>query len=145
MFGFTRSNALDDASTFHRQVERLFNEFWRDLPTRPVSDRTPSFQVHATDDAWRIDVPLPGIDPQHIRLEAAGNALSLRAEEPGQNGSPVYVQQTIALPPFLDPDRITASHRHGMLRLTVPLKDSVKPRPVTIDRADEPPRITAPA
>ena len=34
---------------------------------------------------------------------------------------------------FLDIDKLTASHRHGMLRLTLPLKESVKPRRVQID------------
>ena len=34
---------------------------------------------------------------------------------------------------ILDLEKLTASHRHGMLRLTLPLKESVKPRRVQID------------
>ena len=37
------------------------------------------------------------------------------------------------IPQFLDVDKLTASHRHGMLRLTLPLKESVKPRRVQIE------------
>jgi len=36
------------------------------------------------------------------------------------------------IPQFLDVEKLTASHRHGMLRLTLPLKESVKPRRVQI-------------
>ena len=35
------------------------------------------------------------------------------------------------LKPYLP--KLTASHRHGMLRLTVPLKESVKPRRIQIE------------
>ena len=32
-----------------------------------------------------------------------------------------------------DLEKLTASHRHGMLRLTLPLKESVKPRRIQIE------------
>jgi hypothetical protein len=43
-------------------------------------------------------------------------------------------------------DKIGATHHHGMLRLTVPLKESVKPRRVQIDtEATEQKRLTTAA
>lgn len=77
---------------------------------------SPPFRVHTCNDSWRIDVPLPGIDPQHVELEAAGNS------------------------------KIGASHRHGMLQLTLPLKENVKPRRIDIEGAsDGQKRLTAAA
>jgi HSP20 family protein len=140
MFGLTRWNSFDDVFNFQREMDRLFNQFWTDLPTRtPVSSApagsSSSFQVQATDDGWRVDVPLPGIDPKDVSLEVAGNNLTIRAEIPGegkdQNVS--RYEQTLVIPQFLDLDKLTASHRHGMLRLTLPLKESVKPRRVQIE------------
>ena len=139
MFGLTRWNSFDDVFNFQREVDRLFNQFWSDLPTRTPTGSSPSFQVHATDDGWRVDVPLPGIDPKDVSLEAAGSNLTIRAEIPGegrdQNGS--RYEQTLTVPQFLDLDKLTASHRHGMLRLTLPLKDSVKPRRIQIETQAE--------
>ena len=139
MFGLTRWNSFDDVFNFQREVDRLFNQFWSDLPTRTPTGSSPSFQVHATDDGWRVDVPLPGIDPKDVSLEAAGSNLTIRAEIPGegrdQNGS--RYEQTLTVPQFLDLDKLTASHRHGMLRLTLPLKESVKPRRVQIETEAE--------
>ena len=40
------------------------------------SGSSPAFQVNATDDRWRIDVPMPGIDPKDVTLDVAGNTLS---------------------------------------------------------------------
>ena len=140
MFGLTRWNSFDDVFNFQREMDRLFNQFWTDLPTRtPVSSApagsSSSFQVQATDDGWRVDVPLPGIDPKDVSLEVAGNNLTIRAEIPGE-GKDTNVsryEQTLIIPQFLDLDKLSASHRHGMLRLTLPLKESVKPRRVQIE------------
>jgi HSP20 family protein len=139
MFGLTRWNSFDDVFNFQREVDRLFNQFWSDLPTRTTggsaTGSSPSFQVHTTDDGWRIDVPMPGIDPKDVSLEVAGNNLTIRAKIPGEgkDKNVSYYEQTVMIPQFLDLEKLSASHRHGMLRLALPLKDSVKPRRVQIE------------
>ncbi len=84
MFGLTRWNSFDDVFNFQREVDRLFNQFWSDLPTRTPAGSSPSFQVNTTDDGWRVDVPLPGIDPKDVSLDVAGNSLTIRAEIPNE-------------------------------------------------------------
>ena len=135
MFGLTRWNSFDDVFNFQREVDRLFNQFWSDLPSRTAPGSSPSFQVQATDDGWRVDVPMPGIDPKDVSLEVAGNNLTIRAEVSGEgiDKNVSYYEQTLMIPQFLDLEKLTASHRHGMLRLTLPLKESVKPRRVQIE------------
>ena len=132
---FTRWNSFDDVFNFQRDVDRLFNQFWSDLPTRTAAaSSSPSFQVNTTDDGWRVDVPLPGIDPKDVSLEVAGNNLTIRAESSieGNDRNVSRYEQTLVIPQFLDLEKLAASHRHGMLRLTLPLKDSVKPRRVQV-------------
>ena len=135
MFGSTRWNSFDDVFNFQREVDRLFNQFWSDLPTRTAAGSSPSFQVNATDDGWRVDVPLPGIDPKDVSLEVAGNNLTIRAEVPSEDRDQNVsrYEQTFTVPQFLDIEKLSASHRHGMLRLTLPLKESVQPRRVQIE------------
>ena len=137
----TRLNRVDDVFDFQRAVDRLFNDFWSDLPTRTATTNgaASSFQVNATDDGWRIDIPIPGIDPKDVNLDVAGNTLSIRAEATGEdkNMSFARYEQSFTIPQFLDLEKLSASHRHGMLRLTLPLKDSVKPRRIQIDTQDE--------
>ena len=120
-----------------------FNQFWNELPTRTATpsspSSSPSLHVTAVDDGWRVDVPLPGIDPKDVALEVAGNNLSIRAEalSEGKDQTVTRYEQTLVIPQFLDIEKLTASHRHGMLRLTLPLKDSVKSRRVQIETAAE--------
>src|SRR6185436_14153739 len=100
MFGLTRWNSFDDVFNFQREVDRLFNQFWSDLPTRTATasatGSSQSFQVNTTEDGWRIDVPMPGIDPKDVTLDAAGNTLSIRAEvrsDENDNNPTRYEQQ----------------------------------------------------
>jgi len=64
-----------------------------------------------------------------------GVPLSIRAEVRSDENdkNPTRYEQQFNIPPFLNLEKLTASHRHGMLRLTVPLKESVKPRRIQIE------------
>jgi HSP20 family protein len=137
MVGLTRWTPFEDVFNFQREVDRFFNQFWSDLPTRTAAgSSSSSFHVTTTDEGWRIDVPMPGIDPKHVNIEAAGTTLSIRAEVPGddKDAPGTRFEQTLTIPQFLDVDKLTASHWHGMLRLILPLKDSVKPRRIQIEQ-----------
>jgi HSP20 family protein len=137
----TRWNPVDDVFNFQREVDRLFNQFWSDLPSRPATTNgsTPSFHVNASEDGWRVDIPIPGIDPRDVSLDVAGNTLSIRAESSSadKDASVGRYEQSFTIPPFLDLEKLSATHRHGMLRLMLPLKESVKPRRVQIETQDE--------
>ncbi len=115
MFGLTRKSPFEDVFNFQQEVDRLFNQFWSDLPTRTPVGGSPSFQVNATDDGWRIDVPMPGVDPRHVTLEVAGSTLNIRAEVPGdKDNNGARYEQTLSIPQFLDVEKLSASHRHGI-------------------------------
>ena len=134
MLGMTRWNSVDDFFTFQRQLESVFDQFWNELPVRTAAGHSPSFQVTTTNDGWRVDVPLPGIDPRNVNLDVAGHRLTIRAEQPAENdAAAVRFEQSFTVPQFLDVERISASYRHGMLQLTLPVKESVKPRRIQID------------
>ena len=138
MFGLTRWSPFDDIFTFQREADRLFDQFWRDLPTRTGAGWSPgAFQVHTSDEGWRVDVPMPGIDPQYVNLEVTGSTLHIRAEVPGERNATTRYERSLSVPQFLDVERIGAAYRHGMLQLTLPLKESVRPRRIQIDTTGE--------
>jgi HSP20 family protein len=139
MFRMTRVSPYDELFNFQREVDRLFNQFWTDLPARTASAQASQFHATSNDDGWKIDVPMAGIDPQHVEIEATGNTLNIRAQEPGDKkaGGRVLFEQTLTVPQFLDLEKVSATHRHGMLQLTIPVKESVKPRRVQIAVGDQ--------
>ena len=129
---FNPNNPFDNFFQFQREIDRMFDQFWSDLPARTTNARS-SFNVDASNDEWRIDVPLPGIDPKNVSLDVAGNTLTVRAHEPKTDKRQERrYEQTLTIPQFLDIDKLSASHRHGMLELTIPIRESVKPRKIQI-------------
>jgi HSP20 family protein len=139
MFGQTRRSPFEDIFNFQREADRLFNQLWSELPSRTTGSTVNyPFQVHTSPESWEIELPMPGIDPKQVAIDVAGSTITVRAEQNGgrYDGETRY-EQTMTVPQFLDLDKITATHRHGMLVLTLPLKDSVKPRRVQIDGVAE--------
>ena len=147
MFGMPRWTSFDDVFNLHREVDRLFNQAWSEMPLRTAVNASPSipFTVRSTEEGWRIDVPLPGIDPNDVHVEAAGSNVSIRVESPrdDKSGSQTRFEQTLAVPQFADLDKLNATHKHGMLSLEIPIKDSVKPRRIEIRAQDEQKQLTA--
>ena len=135
MFGQTRWNSSEDVFNFQRGADRLFSQSWADVPARAfLSTQSYPFQVHTAEDNWRIEIPIPGIDPATVNLEVAGNTIVVRSEqEGGRNDGATQWEQTLTLPRILDLAGIRATHRHGLLVLTVPLKENVKPRRIQIE------------
>jgi len=115
MFNLSRWTPFEDVFNFQGEVDRFFNQFWSDLPARVAANSSASFKVTTTDDGWRIDLPMPGIDPNDVSIEAAGTTLSIRAELPGdtKDRPAARYEQTLTIPQFLDVDKLTASHWTG--------------------------------
>ena len=135
MFGQTPWNSFEDIFNFQRDADKLFSQLWSEMPAR--SNRpavTYPFQVHTSPDNWQIEIPMPGVDPKQVSIDVAGTTITVRVEQNGgRYDGETRFDQSMTVPQFLDLDRIVATHRHGMLMLTLPLKDSVKPRRVEIE------------
>ena len=84
MFNLNRQSPFDELFDFQRD---------RRPHVQPVLERSADPHgvlvgglVPGEHHAGRLadQVPLPGIDPEHVNLEVAGNTLSIRAEVPGE-------------------------------------------------------------
>src|SRR5215203_1958278 len=103
-------NAFDNLFALQREFDRMFNQFWTDLPASTTNAGS-SFQVQSDDDYWRIDVPLPGIEPKNVSVEVAGSTLTIRAGNAGADAREdrrrYQYEQTLTVPQFLDIERIS--------------------------------------
>jgi len=98
-------------------------------------------------DAWRdgdrfiVEFDLPGVNEDSLDLNVERNALTVRAERPDldQNREMVSAERPrgvfsrqLFLGENLDADKIEASYRDGVLRLTIPVAEKAKPRRIEI-------------
>jgi HSP20 family protein len=85
---------------------------------------------------------MPGIHKDALGLEVRGNVIRISGKKTIDYGSNASVHRrervagsfdrTISLPVRLDPDRVTAEYRDGMLALSLPRAESDKPKAIKI-------------
>ena len=131
---------------FQDDWERLFG--WRGFPeTTGLFDRTdsPAIDVVETEEGCEIWADVPGLDRKDIELSIAANVLTLRGEkkspDKGEKGQDrLYrdetwtgtFQRSLSLPDSVDPDKVSAEFRDGVLKVTVLKKAEHKPRQIPV-------------
>lgn len=103
---------------------------------------TPLADVETTEDAYTIYAEMPGVDKSTLEIVVDKGELTIvgrrRIEPPA--GEPVYLEirqadfrRVYELDPAVDATKITAHIDQGVLTLTLPKAESVKPRKITVD------------
>ncbi|CAN5460829.1 HSP20 family small heat-shock protein [soil metagenome] len=99
-------------------------------------------------DAWRdgsqfvVELDLPGIDPGKLDIDVERNVLTIRAERlshmpdaanavAAERPWGVFSRQLV-LGDALDTEKVDADYTAGVLRLTIPIAESAKPRKINI-------------
>lgn len=126
----------DPLTSFRRQVDRLFDDFLAPLESRSFSNATsagawPSLDVHETDQAYRVTAELPGLEQKDVEVTLSDNALVIsgekRAEHKEEDGGRTYAERTfgrfqriVPLEAEIDPDKVEASFKNGVLTVEAP-------------------------
>ena len=137
MADLLRWNPFDElrrfAETFDALTDRRGSRSaWVDSPYAAVS---------TVDDGYRVRIPLPGIAPENIALEVAGRSLRVRAIERESDTEVMLYEEVMTLPASVDAEKIGATFRHGLLELTLPYQEAVKPRRIAIT-TEKPKQLT---
>ena len=128
---------FQDLYRLQREVNRLFSDV-----TEPA-ERFPALNLWSSDDEAVVMVELPGVDPKKVDLSVVGHVLTLqgeRAEEPGVKAEAYHRRErstgafarSVRLPFDVESDKVQARYEHGVLRITLPRKESTKPRRIAI-------------
>ena len=114
---------------------------------RALSHRSfPAINVGSTPDAVEVLALAPGITPDALQITIDKGLLVIAGErkddetEPAGDNTAVYAQErfkgafrrVISLPDDIDPARIDATCRDGILRVTVARREASRPRQITV-------------
>ena len=99
-------------------------------PTRLIgaAPQVFGFDIQRTDSGYRVEVPVAGYKPEDIAVSVEDNQLTVQ----GKNDKRQFTRQLI-LPDEIDADKIQASVDHGLLTLSLPLHEKVKPRQIQVN------------
>lgn len=101
----------------------------------------PPADVEETDDAYRVEVDLPGVNKDDITLELDAGELSVHGEVTEKERTGVVRQRTrrtgrfdyrVTLPQDTDEEHVSAELADGVLTVTVPKAEKAKPRRIEI-------------
>jgi len=152
MLGTTRWSPFAELASLHRDLDslfgRVFGESGRQQMSSGTAAFTPAADVVRAADKWMICMALPGVDPRNVEVDIFDRTLRVRGERtPGSSldgVEPVLseisygrFEREFTLPEDIDPEKVQAAYRHGMLELTLPLKEGAKPRRIEIETAPE--------
>lgn len=88
----------------------------------------PAIHAEEGEDGYRVSMDLPGVPRDGLDVEVADRTLTVRAERaPGWR-----YERALTVPDTIDLDRLGAELRDGVLYLTLPKREQVKPRKVAI-------------
>jgi HSP20 family protein len=139
-----RRNRGQGVRTLRDEMDRLFEDFFASAPERTGRGVwSPMVDVREDENNFYIEAELPGMSKEDIHLEVEQNSLSIKGErkfekkDEGENYHFVErsygsFYRSFTLPKNVNADGIAAEYKDGVLTVTVPKVEEVKPKKVEI-------------
>jgi HSP20 family protein len=135
----TQQQQWDPLADLERMLNRL-PESWTGMA--PIQEAfVPLADVEETDDAYVVDLELPGVDKSDIDIAVMNRRLTISGERKERERTGVLRRQTrtvgqfyfeIVLPEDVDPSNISASLDDGVLTVRVPKAKTEQARHIEV-------------
>jgi HSP20 family protein len=143
-----RPTALSEVLTLRDAMDRLFDErFFRPLWTWPVESETdivPALDLYTTPEEVVAKIALPGVKPEEVDIAIADGVVTITGtfQETSESTEAGYVHKEIrhgsfrrafALPTAVKTEQAKASFKEGLLTLTLPKTEELKPQHIKVE------------
>jgi len=142
-----RWTPFHDMTLLQNQMNRLFDGAMQGWPGEANGTRNwvPPVDIHETDNDLIVTADLPGVDPKNVDVRVENNVLTILGErpfEPVDNENVHRVERmyggfarsfTLSTP--VDADKIQATYKDGVLRISLPKAEQAKPKRIQIAAA----------
>ncbi len=125
---------------------RFYNSLFTPLFARPETQEykwRPSADITETDDSFEVRAELPGVTKDDVQISVKENLLTIKGEkrqektDDSKNFRRVErhygsFERKFALPPKVEADSIKAEFKDGVLTVSIPKPEEVKPKEIPI-------------
>lgn len=124
-----------------RMLEQTFSSFGWSSQLLERTGWSPPVDLEETDDAYVVEADLPGVNPEDVDVQIVGNELSIAGEVKESQRTGTVRRQSrrtgrfsyrVALPSHLDPDKVEATLKGGVLRVTAPKSERAPRRRIEV-------------
>ncbi|MCL4396034.1 MAG: Hsp20/alpha crystallin family protein [Chloroflexi bacterium] len=142
----SRWEPMKDFMTLRQAMDRLFEEsFVR--PGRVLDGTSGAYlplDVYTTKDAVVIRAAVPGLSPDEVEVTVEGGTVTIRGENMPPKDEATYLLQEQRYGPFvrsielaipIQADKAEASFKNGLLTLTIPKAEEIKPKVIKVKSA----------
>jgi HSP20 family protein len=137
----TRWEPYRDLARLQDEMSRLFDD--RVYRTSESVGWTPSCDIYEDEESVTLRFELAGVEPKDVDVRFENGVLTVRGErkldreEKRENYHRIErsygtFTRSFSLPGTLDPERIKAEAKNGVLAITLPKKAEAKPRAIQV-------------
>jgi HSP20 family protein len=141
---FGADGTFDEFRTLESQLDQLFRRSSWPAEIRSMQRGTfPPLNIGATPERVDVYIFAASLDPKSLDLSIQQNLLSVsgsRSVEVNENADYYRrerftgeFRRVISLPDDLDPERVDAKYRDGVLQITIQRRESARPRQITVN------------
>lgn len=132
-----------EMNRFQHEMNRVFSRMGRGAGLRQAALAYPALNLWQDESNLYVEAELPGLELQDLEIFATGDdQLTIKGKrdtaalEPGtwhrrERGYGEF-SRTLTLPQPVDSDKIVAEFKHGVLCVTLPKREEVKPRRIVV-------------
>lgn len=143
MSNLIRWEPAREMMTLREAMDRLFDDAF----TRPLSidggSTMPPIDMYQTDDEVVVKAAIPGFKADDVQINITGDVLSIRGEMRQENESKEKswqmreqrwgtFERRVALPTEVKADNAKAEFEDGILTITLPKAEEVRPKTINI-------------
>jgi HSP20 family protein len=103
-----------------------------DTPDTSFRRVRPSVDVYENDVEYLVQVDLPGVASDAVKLTLEQDAIQLEATRRANVNDPVVYTRTFSLPDVVDREAVKARLEHGTMELKLPKRASHQPRQIAV-------------
>ena len=118
--------------TTHDALADFHRDFFRDFAPAVFTDRATRWsavEVSETQEAVTITLDVPGVEQKNLDIKVEGDTLTAKAE-----GARPFTRQ-YTLPDTVDAEKTAAALKNGVLTITLPKREEVKPKTIQVQVA----------
>ena len=144
MSNLIRWEPAREMMTLREAMDRLFDDaFTRPLSLSGNTWSIPAVDMYQTDNEVVVKVALPGIKADEVQINVTGEVLTLKGETKQENETKEKAyhireqrwgafERSLVLPTEVVADKAKADFENGILTITLPKADEVKPKTINI-------------